>query len=699
MNLKILKKMPVTLVAIMIMATVGVTGVSAAGQGAYGSQVKICEDDDTYVLKALPGAVLRWQDNLPAGIGWEDNVYLDVDASGRVSPKDIRITEVTVGAITYLPGSQVVNGDNDIGPVIVNAPPTYFVNEITNPGGPYDLGDQVVINPAGGPLALNDMRISKYGSHLMGDLVQPADGDIGWPTVLLPVNYQYYDVNGNGEYNIGDHVIMDMDFDGLGTVNDLRLTPFVACDTTYQEGTKITETRLDAVHVLDVAGFALGWWNADSIAGYSAGDMVYIDCDANGFVSVDDVRLTPWITGAVGTQVIATDTDCLGGANVLTNIPLNRIQFVEMTGFGYSLDDPVIIDMTGPGMVSINDIVLSDGIPASGLGAAGTKVVGNPYMAWATFAMPGGTILSYFDHNGEVAPTYNTGDYAVLDVGGQGFSSANDVRLSQPTFGLFDFGTKVEPKDYCCVDGLTNMNERIRFWDHDGSSGYSYGDTVYLCTWGLAPFDVEVNYIRLTPLVFGSESYEAGSVVMTGNVDQGQNTDPVPVAMNANQAVKYYDMTSNGITTDDPIFVDIDDSDTITELDIRVTPYSTFEAGSKVLLSDGDVIYNEGLTAFVGAGYSWTYFDMNSRIAFEADDYAYLDICSDGFASTNDVRITGDSGSSPCPADITGDGTVDIDDLFEILNNWGGISPDLTGDGNVDIDDLFVILNAWGPCP
>jgi len=91
---------------------------------------------------------------------------------------------------------------------------------------------------------------------------------------------------------------------------------------------------------------------------------------------------------------------------------------------------------------------------------------------------------------------------------------------------------------------------------------------------------------------------------------------------------------------------------------------------------------------------------MNSRGAnFDANDYAYLDIYGDGWVSTNDVRLTGSGDDGPCPADITGDGTVDIDDLFEILNNWGGISPDLTGDGNVDIDDLFVILNAWGPCP
>lgn len=67
----------------------------------------------------------------------------------------------------------------------------------------------------------------------------------------------------------------------------------------------------------------------------------------------------------------------------------------------------------------------------------------------------------------------------------------------------------------------------------------------------------------------------------------------------------------------------------------------------------------------------------------------------------------------PCPADIApagGDGAVDVDDLFEVINGWGpcadagncpsDISPATTaGDGTVDIDDLFAVINSWGDCP
>jgi hypothetical protein len=52
------------------------------------------------------------------------------------------------------------------------------------------------------------------------------------------------------------------------------------------------------------------------------------------------------------------------------------------------------------------------------------------------------------------------------------------------------------------------------------------------------------------------------------------------------------------------------------------------------------------------------------------------------------------------PGDVNGDGKVNIDDLFEILNNWGpcdpGCAADLNDDGIVNIDDLFIVLNNWG---
>jgi hypothetical protein len=58
-----------------------------------------------------------------------------------------------------------------------------------------------------------------------------------------------------------------------------------------------------------------------------------------------------------------------------------------------------------------------------------------------------------------------------------------------------------------------------------------------------------------------------------------------------------------------------------------------------------------------------------------------------------------------CPADITGNEIIDVDDLLAIINAWGAcIDPencpaDLTGNDIVDVDDLLLVINGWGACP
>jgi hypothetical protein len=53
-----------------------------------------------------------------------------------------------------------------------------------------------------------------------------------------------------------------------------------------------------------------------------------------------------------------------------------------------------------------------------------------------------------------------------------------------------------------------------------------------------------------------------------------------------------------------------------------------------------------------------------------------------------------------CPADIDGNGVVDVTDLLELLAAWGtnGGPADLNDDGIVDVTDLLQLLADWGPC-
>ncbi|MHC4990781.1 MAG: hypothetical protein ACYTGC_07345, partial [Planctomycetota bacterium] len=53
-----------------------------------------------------------------------------------------------------------------------------------------------------------------------------------------------------------------------------------------------------------------------------------------------------------------------------------------------------------------------------------------------------------------------------------------------------------------------------------------------------------------------------------------------------------------------------------------------------------------------------------------------------------------------CPADITGDGSVDVDDLLQLLIFWGQryTAGDVNVDSYVGVDDLLVVIQGWGSC-
>jgi len=56
--------------------------------------------------------------------------------------------------------------------------------------------------------------------------------------------------------------------------------------------------------------------------------------------------------------------------------------------------------------------------------------------------------------------------------------------------------------------------------------------------------------------------------------------------------------------------------------------------------------------------------------------------------------------TNTCPADINGDGDVNVSDLLVIIDQWGeSNSPaDVNGDGDVNVSDLLEVVGNWGPC-
>ena len=55
---------------------------------------------------------------------------------------------------------------------------------------------------------------------------------------------------------------------------------------------------------------------------------------------------------------------------------------------------------------------------------------------------------------------------------------------------------------------------------------------------------------------------------------------------------------------------------------------------------------------------------------------------------------------TPCPADVNGDGGVNILDLLAVVAAWGtaDASADVNNDGTVNITDLLAVVSAWGSC-
>lgn len=67
-----------------------------------------------------------------------------------------------------------------------------------------------------------------------------------------------------------------------------------------------------------------------------------------------------------------------------------------------------------------------------------------------------------------------------------------------------------------------------------------------------------------------------------------------------------------------------------------------------------------------------------------------------GSSSQGDLLVARAVGF-PCPADVTGDGVVDLEDFFQFLNDFDNTAPgaDINGDNVVDLEDFFLFLNAF----
>ena len=109
--------------------------------------------------------------------------------------------------------------------------------------------------------------------------------------------------------------------------------------------------------------------------------------------------------------------------------------------------------------------------------------------------------------------------------------------------------------------------------------------------------------------------------------------------------------------------------------------------GEGSLSLNGSVVASHTTTAF-GALYASNLFATTDAAPGTTNAFGYFD----------DLVLAAVSPSTPCPADLNADGTVDAADLAALLGAWGTAAGDVNGDGTTDAADLAALLGAWGAC-
>ena len=127
---------------------------------------------------------------------------------------------------------------------------------------------------------------------------------------------------------------------------------------------------------------------------------------------------------------------------------------------------------------------------------------------------------------------------------------------------------------------------------------------------------------------------------------------------------------------------------------------SSPSAGGAIQSRIGRIVLNEctidGNQAGVGGGCSFE----NSSQSSMADST----VCGNTPDQISGL-FTDDGGNNisdtcnKCPADLSGDGLVNSEDLGLLLVDWAGDGPaDLNGDGEVNSADVGLLLAGWGMC-
>lgn len=400
-----------------------------------------------------------------------DGVYIDNDGDGFPSAGDVRL--IAAGLTS---GKQPLVTESDFVHALAAVPVTYqFIFSDVDVDTTLGSTENVVIDFDGDTrVDLGDLHITSHNSCVLGSQRSATNTCDQTSWTALAARIGWTDQNNNAVLDIGDSLYLDADGDGSIEVNDVRLTAY-GSKTAGSRVTSSDSAELSATPTL-LATTVLTYVDVDGGGSLSYGDHLYLDLDANGFVSPGDVRLSSGITGgAYGTFVDLDDAD---GVAVLTAVPgAGTLDAYDVSGDGVDSSDPVYVftKTTPAGTLAAYDLRLTAGLGTSK--AAGTFLGVSDSAVGATTA---GSTIAFCYADLDLDSAFSPGDGLYAHFGAcTGSVGPKDVRVSVPSFAT---GSRVVASDSDANNALSALpaGATVRFYDIDSDGGLGSGDRVYL---------------------------------------------------------------------------------------------------------------------------------------------------------------------------------------------------------------------------
>jgi len=228
----------------------------------------------------------------------------------------------------------------------------------------------------------------------------------------------------------------------------LLLIQTLASASEYEFGTKVLAQDNDIGRALYFLPYAdIRYWDIGPNPNiYDEGDVLYLVFVAGPpIVRANTMRITPFEYYAAGSKVRASDKDI--DMPLTAFLPGHAIVYLDLFGSSwpatFDLNDPVYFHNNGPNIVT-NDVRLTNVSNK----APGTKVINfdpdhfKPWVILQTLPAtalpkPPGSLIAYFDVNGNGAYDYVDDMYLIYLAGGFPLDPhvrVNSIRLSGPAY-------------------------------------------------------------------------------------------------------------------------------------------------------------------------------------------------------------------------------------------------------------------------